>query len=205
MKVGILTFHNASNYGATLQAQAIVSAYEKYNNSYADGFRIDVSTDCGNNWTELYEAFGSDLETVPEQGSWWEPTDCADWSLDNEINLSNYDGLEIMLRFVAINDFGNNFYLDNINIEANSLVVNEDHNQRKFSLFPNPTSGKLEVRGLSENTNLTITNILGVVVRELNLKSRNSTIDLSDLDSGIYFISDNDDGNTHFVKKVIKL
>jgi hypothetical protein len=32
MKVGILTFHNASNYGATLQAQAIVSAYEKYNN-----------------------------------------------------------------------------------------------------------------------------------------------------------------------------
>ena len=77
--------------------------------------------------------------------------------------------------------------------------------KQDLKLFPNPTSGKLEIRGLSENTNLTITNILGVVVRELNLKSSNSTIDLSDLDSGIYFISDNDDGNTHFVKKVIKL
>ena len=161
-------------------------AYAKYNNSYADGFRIDVSTDCGDNWTELYEAFGSDLETVPEQGSWWEPTDCADWSLDNEINLSNYDGLEIMLRFVAINDFGNNFYLDNINIEANSLVMNEDHNQPKFSLFPNPTSGDIQ---LSYNTVtpalLQVFSVEGKLVYESSIAGNNQVISLP-LSSGIY-------------------
>ena len=85
-----------------------------------------------------------------------------------------------------------------------SSLSNETITQRELKIFPNPTSGKLEIRNMPENTNLTITNMLGVVVRKLNIKSDNDTIDISDLDSGIYFIS-NSNKNNHFVKKIIKL
>ena len=85
----------------------------------------------------------------------------------------------------------------------NALSIN-DVNKPETKIFPNPTSGKLEIRNMPENTNLTITNMLGAVVHKLNIKSDNDTIDISDLDSGIYFISNNDKNN-HFVKKVIKL
>ena len=46
MKIGVLTYHDASNYGACLQAQASIASIEKYNsdvelidykNSYRSG------------------------------------------------------------------------------------------------------------------------------------------------------------------------
>ena len=120
-------------------------AYAKYSDAYADGFKIDASTDCGQNWTQLYEAFGADLETVTEQGSWWEPTDCADWSVDNEIDLSAYDGQQIMLRFVAINAYGNNFYLDNINVDGVPLSIEDSKYFNGVSIFPNPSKGEVYV------------------------------------------------------------
>ena len=42
--------------------------------------------------------------------------------------------------------------------------------KKEVKIFPNPTSGKLEIRNISKNTNLTITNILGEVVREFKMK-----------------------------------
>lgn len=83
-------------------------------------------------------------------------------------------------------------------------LSNRTVTQQELKIFPNPTSGKLEIRNMPENTNLIITNMLGVVVRKLIIISDNDTIDIGDLDSGIYFISINDKNN-HFVKKVIKL
>ena len=76
--------------------------------------------------------------------------------------------------------------------------------KKEVKIFPNPTSGKLEIRNIPENTILTITNMFGVVVRKLTTKNGSNTLDISNLDSGIYFISSTDQKN-HFVKKVIKI
>ena len=75
---------------------------------------------------------------------------------------------------------------------------------KEVKIFPNPTSGKLEIRNLPENTNLTISNILGEVVRECRTKNSIEVMDISNLKSGVYFISSTDQ-NSHFVKKVIKI
>lgn len=92
-------------------------AYARYGANYSDGLKVEVSTDCGANWTTLWEAHGLDLATVPDQGSWWEPT-CDDWD-ELYISLSEYANQVVSIQFVGINGYGNSLFIDNINIVDN--------------------------------------------------------------------------------------
>ena len=74
----------------------------------------------------------------------------------------------------------------------------------QVTLYPNPTEGNLEIKNLPQNSRLIITDILGVRVRQINVKSTSQTIDISNLKKGVYFISNNDKKN-HFVRKIIKI
>jgi PKD repeat protein len=85
-------------------------AYTKWGGSYEDGFRIDISSDCWDTYDTLFYAYGDDLITVPSNNNDWYPEDCADWSTDNSIDLSNYLGQNVAIRFVGINGWGNNFF-----------------------------------------------------------------------------------------------
>ena len=85
----------------------------------------------------------------------------------------------------------------------NALSVN-DVNKRVAKIYPNPTNGKLEISDLPINSNLTISNISGAILRKINTKRSSEIIDISDLESGIYFIS-NSDKNNYFVKKIVKI
>ena len=111
---------------------------------------------------------------------------------------------KMVLRRTDVSD-STAFNLNNVESSCyDESLSNETVEKKETKIFPNPTSGKLQIRNMPVNTNLTITNMLGEVVRKLNIKSNNDTINISDLESGIYFIS-NTDKNNHFVKKVIKL
>ncbi len=79
-----------------------------------------------------------------------------------------------------------------------------DINQPAISVYPNPTEGNIEIKNLPQNTTLTIRNILGAKVRQINAKQSLQIIDISDLNKGVYFIS-NADKKNHFIKKIIKL
>jgi hypothetical protein len=85
----------------------------------------------------------------------------------------------------------------------NALSVN-DVNKRETKIYPNPTKGKIEISKLPVNSSLTIFNISGAILKKINTTKSSEIIDISDLESGIYFIS-NSDKNNHFVKKIIKL
>ncbi|MBK9193754.1 MAG: PKD domain-containing protein [Flavobacteriales bacterium] len=95
-------------------------AYAPYGGGYDDGFRVEISTNCGANWTQLYFAQGAALATAPQNGNPWEPLACNEWQA-HDINLSAYDGQNVLLRFVAINDYGNRFYLDNVEVVNNGV------------------------------------------------------------------------------------
>ena len=96
-------------------------SYSGFSTGHNDGFRIDISTNCGNSWDSIYGAFGPNLQTVPYVGNAWSPS-CGSWISDS-IDLTSFglNGDTIMVRFAAVNDYGNNFYLDNINITAKIL------------------------------------------------------------------------------------
>jgi len=93
-------------------------AYAPYNTTYVDGLRIDVSSDCGTTYTNgLYAKSGSSLGTVPASTTAFTPTTAAQWRKDS-VNLGAYAGQQIRLRLTAINDYGNNLYLTNLQVSS---------------------------------------------------------------------------------------
>ncbi len=93
-------------------------AYAPYNTTYVDGLRIDVSSDCGTTYTNgIYNKSGSSLGTVPASTTTFTPTTAAQWRKDS-VNLGAYAGQRIRLRWTAINDYGNNLYLTNLQLSS---------------------------------------------------------------------------------------
>ncbi|MFD2727639.1 T9SS type A sorting domain-containing protein [Hyunsoonleella rubra] len=83
------------------------------------------------------------------------------------------------------------------------LSIN-DVSKREAKIYPNPTTGKIEISNLPVDSSLIISNISGAVIRKINTKQSSEIIDISDLGSGVYFISSTDKSN-YFVKKIIKI
>ena len=109
-------------------------AYSGYSGS-DDGFRIDISTDCGDTWDSIYGASGTSLQTVPYVGSAWYPT-CGSWKKDT-LNLTNFglNGETIMIRFTAINDYGNRFFMDNVKVNGKNISLTPSVNSENKKLI----------------------------------------------------------------------
>ena len=71
----------------------------------------------------------------------------------------------------------------------------------KFVVYPNPTSGVFTIeRGTTQHIHYELTNIIGKSIRKGALTDKQTTIDLSEYDNGIYLL--NIDGETETVKLV---
>jgi uncharacterized repeat protein (TIGR01451 family) len=73
-----------------------------------------------------------------------------------------------------------------------------------FSIFPNPAENVLYVQSENENSTYTIYDVSGKVSSTTNTSSSNSSLDISSLSSGIYFIqciSGNEVGMIKFIKR----
>ncbi|MBO7074431.1 MAG: T9SS type A sorting domain-containing protein [Bacteroidales bacterium] len=87
------------------------------------------------------------------------------------------------------------------------VVINEDNvgeiNANSVVLYPNPASTTVNIEGIGNYTNLNvmIVNIQGQIVREVDNALE---INVSDIDSGIYFIKIDCDGQQYLKKFVIK-
>lgn len=76
----------------------------------------------------------------------------------------------------------------------------------KFTVFPNPTTGKvtLSFENGIENALLKLINVTGqTIVERMEINSKKFTIDISDLTSGIYLLEIND-GLTLYRSKIVK-
>lgn len=95
-------------------------AYQQYT-GYSDSLAVFVSTDCGNTYTKIYQKGGailstsgtSTIEFIPSATQWRNET----------LSLNSYIGNDLVFKFQNIAGFGNNIYLDNINITG-SVVAN---------------------------------------------------------------------------------
>ena len=62
-------------------------AYARYNDTYFDGLEVLVSTDCGSNFTSVYNKSGTVLATDPDQTGAYAP---GNWR-NETVDLSAYD------------------------------------------------------------------------------------------------------------------
>ncbi len=77
--------------------------------------------------------------------------------------------------------------------------------KNEFQLYPNPTKDKLFLSTTSsaENLKIKIYNIEGKLLSNLNLENQTS-LDVSNLESGIYFLNIEDENGNKAIKKFIK-
>jgi hypothetical protein len=95
-------------------------------------------------------------------------------------------------------------FMDDIMIEKVALPVGIKTISANdaISIFPNPTSGILNLNAVDANSSLEVINIIGEKVYSNTLVKGNNTVDLSGLANGAYFVKLNSN-NTITTKKVV--
>ena len=95
-------------------------AYVTFNDQNFERFQVLLSDNCGSSFDHIiFDRSGNNLATATAQNYAWAPRKVTDWTT-HRIDLSPFTGKNILLKFVNINGFGNNLYLDNIFIDEES-------------------------------------------------------------------------------------
>lgn len=175
------------NLGANSQL-TFSHAYRQYG-AENDKLEIFVSTDCGSTWSSVFSEQGTSLMTLPASTTSYVPGPASDWA-SNTVDLSAYDNTsDVIVRFTATSAYGNNLFVDDINIGGASSV--EDLTAAQFDVYPNPATDKVTVK-VSEtgsvDAQIEVLNLKGQVVSSSVLAAGQSSTEVSTsaLASGVY-------------------
>jgi zinc-dependent metalloproteinase lipoprotein len=118
MRTPLLTFAAANS---TLNLKFDV-AYAAYNATLYDSLNVWISTDCGSTWARIYNKGNTTLSTATTTTVSFVPT-AAQWRTET-VNLGSYAGQSsVYLKFESVSGWGNNLYLDNINISYTASSI----------------------------------------------------------------------------------
>ena len=180
----------------------------QYSAANSDDLRIDISTDCGVTFTQIYFKDGADLATVPDDTNPFTPTSASEWRTET-VNLDAYVGNNVLLRFAHVNGFGNNMYIDNIRVQSSTLSVAENTLEKAISMYPNPASSNVDVvinTTVGNTYEIELLNSIGQTVSKIKETRFNATakqrLDVSQYGTGLYFVKIKV-GNQMVTKKLI--
>ena len=173
-----------------------------------DTLNILVSTDCGVNWTNVYQKYGSGLVTASTLFSSTAFTPgLNDWRKES-VDLSSYIGQNaVILKFKHINNHENNLYIDDIKVDFSVGISGFNSSDNAFRIYPNPGNGRLFInfyKATAEKTIINVLNLLGEKVNTYSISSPilNTELDLIHLNSGVYFIELINNGQS-FVQRLV--
>lgn len=191
-------------------------AHIRKSSTDADRLLVYWSLNCGETWTLRQILSGPNLFTVSGfQAPYWTPSNSSDW-VEKTVNLGTITNeTNVRFKFAFESGGGNNFYLDDINIDGISSTNDLYDNIGSFNVYPNPTKDNAVISfNLTKNVgNLTI------VVKDLLGKDVSSVIngqsfaagkytlsvdETNQLSSGVYFIQFQADNNVITQKLVIQ-
>ncbi len=166
----------------------------------SDSLIVSISDDCGITWTDVY-ANGPDgqgaFSTSEPTTDFFEPQASTDWCVAGYgpecpiINLSDWAGkANIKVRFGSYSRYGNNLYINKLDISNSvGLFENPGLNERTFIIHPNPATNQVTVIIKdSGKHHIDIVDIRGRIVLSQDNVEESTTIDISNLISGVYFI-----------------
>jgi hypothetical protein len=126
-------------------------AYARWGEAYSDSLRVIVSTDCTSEGEVVFNKGGEGLSTRDDLTESFIP-ESDDWRTET-IDLSAYEGEYIVtIIFRGINAYGNNIYLDNINLNGlDFTTVKEKPIITNTIIYPNPVGADSEFRLVNTN------------------------------------------------------
>jgi hypothetical protein len=164
-----------------------------------DKLQVQVSTDCGVTWTTPYSKQGATLATAPASTSSFVPT-VSQWRTESVDLTSVLHQTNVLVRFRATSAYGNNLFVDNINLFTSNSPAGIDENSSNgvaLSVFPNPFSDNttLEIN-LTNTSPVTVTmyNVLGESVYtnslgQMSVGKHSLNLDSQKLSAGVYYIT----------------
>lgn len=117
-------------------------AHRIYSAAYTERLEVLVSSDCGATWSNVYNKSGSTLASVAGASTSAFTPSATQWRSEC-IDLSSFAGQnKVFVKFKCTNDYGNNVWVDDINISNTPCVtgVAENTNIKGLSMFPNPAN-----------------------------------------------------------------
>jgi hypothetical protein len=196
----IINFTNA-NSNAALDFDYSYAQYTTEN----DQLIIEVSTDCGQSWdAPIFDSAGTTLATHIPVGNnvQYTPASSADWE-HVSLSLGAYAGSPgILIRFQAVSDWGNNLFIDNINVTDGNTSIDAltGSTLKGINVYPNLivmrenkkyTKINYELEK-AQNLSVTVSDIFGSVVQSFdlnNVKSGVALVDLYNVSAGTYFLT----------------
>ncbi len=127
------------------------------------------------------------------------------WVESGTIDLTPYLGPSVYVAFfyTCTADGSATWELDEITISGETEVgISTNELASQISVYPNPTSGMVQISkpGI-DFSQIIIMSITGSVVMETELNSEISTLDLQDLEAGIYFMVFSDNKSSGKISK----
>ena len=161
-----------------------------------------LETEANNNITLTFKnqtiSFGDEMKNsvwiaidksgVPNPSDYsqiWEQTDSFpdEWT-EVEIDLSPYAGHIISLAFKYEGIWAHGWYVDDVNVTATPLSVDENE-VNNLAIYPNPANDNIRINGLDKDTEVSIYNAMGVMVKTVVING-NDEINVSELPAGLY-------------------
>lgn len=195
--------------GASAPSMTFYKAYAQYQ-AENDYLGVDVSTDCGVTWNNVWNESGTALSTASPTTSAFTPT-ASQWA-QRTVDLSAYAGQSnVIVRFNALSEYGNNAYVDEINISGVVGVkqVQKAENINIATVYPNPTADIINIKfnlDKSERVKVELYNVVGEKVysfEESNMTTGEHLFRVSteELATGVYMMNFTT-GNNTVTKKV---
>lgn len=186
-------------------------SYANRDASKNDRLILEISTDCGNTFEQVAEYDREQLNTWTALPVEWEPRRARHWQTDS-IQLTDFAGEEIVLRWVNVSAGGNNLFLDNIRIVRKiNTGVSEFSDPDKVVLSPIPASINLNVNltgTIRGGIDLDILSTNGRMVKSFQVDASSMSdinIDLSGLPGGVYYLRIRNDEGDQVVKRFVKI
>ena len=194
-------------------------AYASRYSTFSDSLIVHISEDCGISWERLLslgEKGQGTFATVPKQTTFFAPDSQEQWcsgtygSRCNLIDLTPWANKpNIQIAFESFNKYGNNLYIDNINISSTVSVKDLNEANSKIQVFPNPTTGTISIYSAQhvEDLSVSIFNSQGSLVYSNKVKPTthlSETINLQNLSKGVYLMKFSGSNTSEQQKLIIK-
>ncbi|PQJ81545.1 T9SS type A sorting domain-containing protein [Polaribacter glomeratus] len=132
--------------------------------------------------------------TSQEQVKTWRSADIA-LGTSAEFNRNN-----IKEFLITVANKTSVFYIDNIYMYVAGTASTVNNELLGFSMYPNPSSDRLNISAKENIQNAQIFNVIGKNVMNVNVNDTKASIDISNLSSGIYLIKYNVNGKVGTAK-----
>jgi len=165
-------------------------AYAKSDVNYSDEMAVQLSVDCGVNFTQIFYRTGAAMTTGPTQTTPYIPDSNTVWKICN-VSLANYATSDhAIIKIINVTDGGNNLYIDNINVgNSITLGIKDDFNSvNEVELYPNPSNGIFQLSSRStQMTGMEIFNLLGEKIYSSAINHFSASFEI-EIPAGIYFV-----------------